>query len=346
VLVSTRGLTRIVEYAPEDQTVTVEAGVTVAQLDDVLATRGQRLIVDVADPNRATIGGVIAANAYGPRRLRFGSLKDLILGVTLVRADGVAARAGGKVVKNVAGFDLSKLVVGSHGTLALVTTATLRLHPLPEVAHAVRLAGLSPGLVWEALIALRERQLEPAAVIAERRMGEPAGYDVDIVFEGFRAGVDAQLDSVLALVQERGCSAAQIPPERAWAADAQTRGAGPLRARCTTVPSAFAASDELAIEPLARTLVESTANAYPALGIFTIAGTPTPATPAALAACREHIERRGGSLIVEAQPRAGDRLSEIEPWGTPPASFGLMQQVKLRFDPNRRLASGRFVGGL
>ena len=154
VIVSTRGLNRIVEYAPEDQTVTVEAGVTIAQLSEVLATRGQRLVVDVTDPQRATVGGAIAANVSGPRRLRFGSLKDLILGVSLVRADGVAARAGGKVVKNVAGFDLSKLVVGSYGTLALVTTATLRVHPLPEASAALRIAQLQPPIVWEIVSAL------------------------------------------------------------------------------------------------------------------------------------------------------------------------------------------------
>jgi len=114
VVLSTRGLRRIVEYVPEDQTVTVEAGVTFAELSRVLAERGQRLAVDVAEPDRSTIGGAIAANAFGPRRMRFGSFKDLILGVGLVRADGVPVRAGGKVVKNVAGFDLSKLMVGSH----------------------------------------------------------------------------------------------------------------------------------------------------------------------------------------------------------------------------------------
>ena len=131
-VISTLGMREVVEYTAEDQTVTVEAGITLADLGRRLAINGQRLVVDVAEPERATVGGAIAANAFGPRRMRYGSLKDLILGVTLVRADGTAARAGGKVVKNVAGFDLSKLVVGSYGTLALVTAATLRVHPQPE----------------------------------------------------------------------------------------------------------------------------------------------------------------------------------------------------------------------
>jgi glycolate oxidase FAD binding subunit len=345
-LLSTRRLSRIVEYAPEDQTVTVEAGVTVAKLAEVLARCGQRLVLDVADPQRSTIGGAIASNAYGPRRLRFGSLKDLILGVSLVRADGVAARAGGKVVKNVAGFDISKFVVGSHGTLALITSATLRVHPLPQVSQAIRVAQLSAELVWELILAMREQQLEPTAIIAVRRMNGLACYDVDIVFEGVRSGVDAQVDCVHALADIRRLSIAELASEQAFAADAEIRSAGPLRVRCTTSPSGFAASEEHLIEPLARTLTSPVVNAYPAFGIFTVAGTPTPGTAAVLATCRERIERRGGSLIVEVQPPATGGVPVIEPWGTPPPSFGLMQQLKSRFDPNRRLAPGHFVGGL
>ena len=346
VMVSTRKLTRIIEYAPEDQTVTVEAGVTVAQLAEVLATRGQRLVLEVADPQRSTIGGAIASNAFGPRRLRFGSLKDLILGVSLVRADGVEARAGGKVVKNVAGFDISKFVVGSHGTLALITSATLRVHPLPEVSEAMRVAHLPSGMVWDLVIAMREQQLEPAAIIAARGMNGPAGYDVDVVFEGVRSGVDAQVKCLCDIAEGRGWSMAELASVRVLAADAAARSAGPFRVRCTTSPSGFAASDEHLIEPLARTLTSTAVNAYPALGIFTVAGTPTPETAAAVAKCREQIEQSGGSLIVEAQPAASGGVPAIEPWGTPPPSFQLMQRLKSRFDPNGRLAPGRFVGGL
>lgn len=345
-LFSTRKLTQIIEYAPEDQTVTVEAGVTVAQLAEVLATRGQRLVLEVADSGRSTIGGAIASNAYGPRRLRFGSLKDLILGVSLVRADGVEARAGGKVVKNVAGFDISKFVVGSHGTLALITSATLRVHPLPAVSEAIVVANLSPAHVWDLVIAMRERQLEPTAIIAVRSVEGPSFYNVHAVFEGVRSGVDAQITRVRAIADGKGWPITQLASARVLAADAETRSAGPLRVRCTTSPSRFAASDEHLIEPLLRTLTCIAVNAYPALGIFTIAGMPTAATAAALATCRRQIELSGGSLIVEAQPTPLAGIPAIEPWGTPPPSFQLMQQLKARFDPGGRLAAGRFVGGL
>ena len=346
VLFSTRKLNRIVEYAPEDQTVTVEAGVTVAQLADVLATCSQRLVLDVADPLRSTIGGAIASNAFGPRRLRFGSLKDLILGVSLVRADGIEARAGGKVVKNVAGFDISKFIVGSHGTLALITSATLRVHPLPEVSEAVRVAHLSAGQVWDLVIAMREQQLEPTAIIAVRKADDSGGYDVDVVFEGVRSGVDAQANCLRDIAEGRGWSIAALPSGRVITADAEVHSAGPLRIYCTTSPCEFALSDEHSIEPLTRTLTSPVVSAYPALGIFTVAGRPTPATTAALANCRMQIEMRGGSLIVAAQPPTIDGAPMIEPWGTPPPSFQLMRAIKTRFDPNGRLASGRFVGGI
>lgn len=346
LLLSTRKLNRVVEYAPEDQTVTVEAGVTVAQLAEVLATCGQRLVLDVADPQRSTIGGALASNAFGSRRLRFGSLKDLILGVSLVRADGVEARAGGKVVKNVAGFDISKFVVGSHGTLALITSATLRVHPLPEVSQAIRIAPLPPEHVWDLVIAMRQQQLEPTAILAMGSTDKSSSYDVDVMFEGVRSGVEAQTHALRDIAAARGWSVADLPSSSVLATDAEVHSAGPLRLRCTTTPSEFSHSDEHLIRPLTQTLTSPIVIVYPALGIFTVAGIPTQATTAALANCRKQIEHRGGSLVVEVQPPSPDGASLIEPWGTPPPSFQLMRDIKSRFDPKGRLAPGRFIGGI
>ncbi len=252
-VLETRGMRRIVEYAPEDQTVSVEAGITFAELQRALALHGQRLIVESAQPERATIGGAIAANVFGPRRLTYGTLKDLILGVGLVRADGVEAHAGGKVVKNVAGFDLSKLMVGSFGTLAVVTAATLRVHPLAERTRAFRVAELAPGEVWSLVIALRKALLEPAAVIAHRDP-ERARYDVDVLFEGFAVGVAAKVDAFAALAASEGRRFAERDAIGVERTDAAVRAAEPLRFRASTPPAEFAAVDEAVIAPLLAAL--------------------------------------------------------------------------------------------
>lgn len=350
VLLSTRGLNQVIEYAPEDQTVTVEAGVTVAQLAAVLRERGQRLGLDVADPARSTIGGAIAANAFGASRLRFGSLKDLILGVSVVRADGVAARAGGKVVKNVAGFDLSKFLVGSHGTLALITAATLRVHPAAAASRAMRFEALGAAAVWEVVLAMRAAQLEPVAAIAARR-ADARGYDVEVTFEGVEAGVAAQVATLQRTAAARGWQSALGEAGAASAKDAAVRSGGPLRVRATMLPSEFAAAEQEMIGPLVAAFASAQVSVYPTLGIATIAGIPEGATAAAVVRARAWLEARGGSLLVETQPAGGAALeaaidAAIEPWGTPPAAFALMQQLKSRFDPQHRLARGRFIGGI
>jgi len=341
----TRGMRRIVEYAPEDQTITVEAGITLAELQHELAAHGQRLVVEVAEPERSTLGGAIAANAAGPRRMCYGSLKDLILGVTLVRVDGTAAHAGGKVVKNVAGFDLSKLMVGSFGTLALVTVVTLRVYPLPEATRAFRVPALSPARVWELVAAMRARRLEPAAIVAFRAP-QDARYDVDVLVEGFAAGVAAKADAFAALCADAGWSIAESDPEGVAEADAAVRRAGSLRLRATTPPADFAAADERMLAPLLRALETPATVAYPSLGIAFVAGTPRDADAAAsaLRVARADAERRAGSLVVETLP--GADAHRFERWGTPPPSFPLMQTLKSRFDPGGRLNPGSFIGGL
>jgi glycolate oxidase FAD binding subunit len=176
----------VVDYAPTDQVVTVECGVTLAQLQRELAKHGQRLALDPPRPEKATLGGIVASNSFGPLRTRFGSVRDLIIGVSIVRADGTPAKGGGKVVKTVAGFDLPKLMCGSWGTLAFIATATFRVHPVPEQTVTLQARGGDP---LELARRVRALQLEPAAMIALGRDGQ---WDVYLRFEGFGAGVRAQ----------------------------------------------------------------------------------------------------------------------------------------------------------
>ena len=130
LVVDLRLMDQVLEHAAGDLVARVQAGVTIGQLATVLASAGQQLALDA--PEDATVGGVVATGTAGPRRFRYGAPRDLLIGLTVVRADGVIAHSGGKVVKNVAGYDLGKLFAGSQGTLGLITEATFRLHPRPR----------------------------------------------------------------------------------------------------------------------------------------------------------------------------------------------------------------------
>ena len=182
--ISAAGLDRILEHDPGDLTCTVEAGLRLSELRETLAASGQRLSLD--PPGDPTIGAVLAQNVSGPLRHRFGAPRDLVLGATLVLADGTIASAGGKVVKNVAGYDLARLVCGSRGRLAFIARASFRLHPLPKASRT---------LVVDA---------EGAAAVAARLLGsqlQPSALDllhpgrVALLFEGSERAVAAQLSA-------------------------------------------------------------------------------------------------------------------------------------------------------
>ena len=302
----TQKLNRLVEYAPSDQVVTAEAGMTLSALQVELARNRQRLAIDPPFADRATVGGIIAANSFGPLRTRYGSVRDLIIGISIVRADGTLAKGGGKVVKTVAGFDLPKLMCGSYGTLGLIATATFRVHPLPEQSVTLRARGVDPV---ELVRRVRTEQLEPAAMLAV----DGAVY---VRFEGFGAGVKQQREKLRDL------------EEAAWpeAADA------PVRLKVAALPTQFAQVGR-ALAPLQGRL-----EWLPTLGIgFAHAQA---ADVAGIEAARRELLALGGSLVVEKAP------FEVEPFGPPPSSLRLHRAVKSQLDPQGILSPGRFVGGI
>ncbi|RPH72859.1 MAG: FAD-binding oxidoreductase, partial [Myxococcaceae bacterium] len=247
VVLGTERLERIVEYAPLDQIVTVESGVRLASLQELLARSGQMLALDPPWAARATLGGLVATNAFGPRRTRYGSIRDLIIGISIVRADGTEARGGGKVVKNVAGFDVPKLMVGSLGTLGFIATVTFRLYPRPETERTVLFPDLDADAVRRVVLALREAQLEPGAGAAlVHEGGDDLGvrfdgrFELGVRFEGFEAGVRQQAMKLLELATRRGWGAESLGAEIArafWARhdDARESPAG-FRAKLAAQP--------------------------------------------------------------------------------------------------------------
>jgi glycolate dehydrogenase FAD-binding subunit len=347
-VVKTTRLSKVLEHAPSDQIVIVEAGATLSALQRALAPHSQRLAIDPPEPSRATVGGIIAANAFGPRRARYGSMRDLIIGASLVRADGTLARGGSKVVKNVAGFDLPKLLVGSLGTLGLIVTATFRLHPLPEDSVTVLVPERDAKKVRALVAKIREAQLEPASVVAIWRDG--SRFDVGVRFEGFRAGVAEQRDQLLKLLREDGgktCEALDSAAAEAfWARHDALRAAGALRAKVTALPSAIEEIAEDLLPPLLSVLGSPGFVWYATLGLGFVSGDPGSPESAASAIdrMRRLMAKSQGTLTLSAAPAL--LRERVDVWGPAPPALSLMKSVKERLDPDHRLNPGRFVGGI
>ena len=346
-VVFTRRMDHVLDYAPEDQVMVVEAGMTLARLQALARQNGQWLGVDAPQASTATIGGLVAVGGFGPRRTRYGAIRDLLLGVTLVRADGAAAHGGGKVVKNVAGFDLPKVVAGSLGTLGLIAEVTLRLHPLPEVSASFRSAGLDASGVVQAMLALRRAQLEPSSVLA--LLDASGRFELGVRLEGFRQGVERDATRLLELAELRGNAGVERlgeePAASFWQRHETPRTACSLRVRVNALPTQLPEVHQW-LAPLLGALEGGRLVWYATLGIGFVAGDPGNSRQvlAALESARAAAVWAGGTLVVDAAPSA--IRSGFDAWGPLPSAFAVMRELKQRFDPESRLNPGRFVGGL
>ncbi len=328
LIVDTGRLDRVVEHAAGDLVAVVQAGVPLAALAERLAGAGQRLAVDEVVPG-TTVGGAIATGLTGPRRLQAGAVRDLVLGATLVRADGVVARSGGKVVKNVAGYDVAKLVCGAYGTLGLVTEAAFRLHPVAPAAAYASVRVPDPAAAHATVQRVLHAQFVPAAVELDRP--EPGGpVEVALLLEGTAAGVAARTRPALDAL---GPGAAAVDRPAWWG----RLPAGDVLVKATT---------ELA--GVGR-LLEGVEKAGPAgvrgsagIGVFHLA-VGAGAAAAFVETLRGAAPAWSGSVVVLSAPAAV--RAEVDAWG-PVAGLDLMRRVKEQFDPQGRLAPGRFVGGI
>ncbi len=347
-VVRTTALDDVVDYTPEDQTITVEAGITLAELDDVLARNGQMLPLDTADRSRATVGGVVAVNAYGRRRLRYGTAKDLIVGVGIVRPDGVRARGGGKVVKNVAGFDIPKLMVGSLGTLAAIATVTFRVYPVPQSTRAAVLRFETEAAVDDVLRELIADRLEPESIALY-------GYRALVVtFVGTQAGVDAQMRALIdGIAHRRKLDAAELTELEREAYEQRERAVrrdGPWRLHVVAPPSAriatlagIAPASPLAV-PVAYPM---TGVAFHSLSDASFAGGPDVSPDWHVRTLRDAVATAThgrGHVVFDAIP--DDARALVDAWGPPPPSLALMRTLKANFDPHGLCNPGRFIGGI
>jgi glycolate oxidase FAD binding subunit len=355
LLVSTGRLDHVLEHAAGDLVVRAQAGVRLADLQTALAPAGQWLALDPPEP-RATVGGVVAANASGPRRLRYGTVRDLIIGITVVLADGTVARAGGKVVKNVAGYDLAKLFCGSLGTLGMVAEVIFRLHPVPAATSVVTLQVDTPTQLGQAVRRLLRSPLEPSAIeLTVDEWGWPGRLTV--VFEGIRPGVEAQAAAAAGLLGPVG-EAAVAGPGRTAAALSQL-GALPFEkaeyALKATCPPAELPGVLAELVGGGRQRWGGPVSVHAGTGVLWLASghregdlpADSPEMPRVVRAiieARERVAARGGSLVVIKAPPELKRAVDV--WGPATDALGLMRRVKERFDPDRRLSPGRFLGGI
>jgi len=339
---STSRLERIIEHAWADMTATVESGCTVARFQEALAQHGQRLAIDPLWPERATIGGILATNDSGTLRLCFGSLRDLIIGMTIALPNGTLARSGGKVVKNVAGYDLPKLLTGSFGTLGVITEATFRLHPLPRGVRSISFNAGSNEAMDRLVLAVLDSALAPAALQIRARSDGPP-LRVDVRFEGVAASLDAQTRKILELAEDAkeidGDPAVWDAREALWAGTESALVCkvsvlpAQLGALCYMVQRATKSSG------LGWKLVVQAVG----VGLLRVDGKDELAL-SALSAMRSELKESGGSLVILHCPP--EKKEQANVWGETSDALPLMIHVKEQFDPGGTLNPGRFVGGI
>ncbi|HLL67471.1 MAG TPA: FAD-binding oxidoreductase [Micromonosporaceae bacterium] len=339
LIVDTHRLSGIVEHAAGDLIVVARAGTPMAHLQAELAPAGQQLALDSAAPG-ATIGGTVAAATSGGRRMLYGTARDLLIGITIVRADGAIAHAGGKVVKNVAGYDLGKLFTGSYGTLGLITECAFRLHPVPaataSVARRVDTVDDAAGIVAAVLGA----QVVPSALEID---ASPDGrIGVAVLLEGVPEGVAARATVTRRLLGGDPVVSDEPPT---WFAGYPWRDGDvglKLTAPLSRVPALLAAT--AAIRQRSGVALGVRGSAGTGVLYAGLPGATDPATAALVVeTLRAEATEGGGHAVVLTAPRSV--RERVDLWGPVPG-LALMRRVKERFDPDGRLAPGRFVGGI
>ncbi len=361
-VICTRHLDRLVEHAVGDLTVTVEAGAKLRDIEEILAKSQQFLAIDPTYADDATIGGIVATGDMGSWRQRYNSIRDRLIGISFIRHDGELVKAGGRVVKNVAGFDLMKLLTASYGTLGVITQLTFRLYPIPDTSQTLILTG-EPAPIGEAVMAIRRSSVVPTALdllsgglVHELGLGNGKNGD--------RLALAIRLQNVAPSVQQQGDRLRELAEtltlemkplnddaEREFWRRSQSRleqGTSGDRlllkwgVRPTAMITTLAALDSL------LTQIKVPAETQPAIARF-YAGSGlghlnlprSRVTSHLLGQLRRHCQANGGFLTVLEAPQSLKR--QCDPWGYTGNAQRAMEQIKQKFDPQTRLSPGRFI---
>ncbi len=347
VALSMAAMDRIVAYEPADMTVTVGPGVRLAELQQRLEQHHQFLPLDPACGDEATTAGVLAANPSGPLRHAFGTARDWLIGLRVVHADGTASKSGGRVVKNVAGYDMHKLHVGAHGTLGVIVEATFKVAPLPAARRLLAFKLSSPRkacemaqAAWDAGLALhRVESLSPHAA------SEIAGRDAWTLLidaAGGAAAVGRSERDLRTIAARHGASAVETIDDAAWARWSQAFRPRTLSLRASMLPSQVADTIDAMTAAADRPLRLS---ATVAAGV--VRAQFDEADDDAAFALVEHLQRAipaDGALVVESAPVAVKQ--RIDVFGAVRSDFEIMRRLKEQFDPRGNLSPGRFLGRL
>lgn len=356
IVIDTRGLNRVLDDQPDDLTISVEAGLSAGALAGLLNSRLQWLPIDPPGWATRTLGGLVATDASGPLRVRYGTLRDLLLGVRFVQPDGVVTWGGARVVKSVSGYDVPKLMVGALGTLGVLGELTFRLHPMPEYEGTWMATFPSAAAAQECLALILDSPLQPnrveflngPALRASSAPDAPAGLAVSI--GSVEAAVLDQGERFLAFVARTG-GRETVVPDDFWVRYDRTltTGEGEVVVRVASLASRLADTVHVIESELGRLGGDTVAivTGCAALGVLRImlTGAENARVVGLIECLRTFIADIGGSVVVAAGSRS--LRTRVDPWGSvEPGVLALMRDVKETFDPKRVLNPGRFVGGL
>src|SRR5829696_1617144 len=347
LILSTLRMDEIIEHVPGDQIVRAQAGVKLEDLQESLAGSDQLLGIDPPEEG-ATVGGVVAANSSGPRRIRYGTVRDLIIGIKVVLADGTVAKAGGKVVKNVAGYDLSKLFTGSLGTLGVIAEANFRLHPIRESARTVFVEVDDHSQIPDVAQALTHSSASQFVLDALEMRWEGDSGVIAALFEGIEPAVEAQSSAAAELLRSYGEVNVLTRDEgdEFWDSFARRPWAtGVVALKIGAPPADLTAVLDSVLGAAERAGVEARLSGHAGTGV-TFAGLSggDDGLVDVVEEVREIRVRRGGSVVVQEAPLSVK--ARLDVWGPTGDYLGLTRRVKEKFDPGYTMNPGRFLGGI
>ncbi len=372
LVIGTSRLNRVLEYEPSDLTVVVEAGITLGALQEELGEKGQFLPLDPPLPEKATIGGILSANSSGPIRAHFGAIRDRLIGIKVVNANGDVTKGGGKVVKNVSGYDMNKVYTGALGTLGIIVEAAFKLAPLFKETRTFLIGARTAPEVEALAKGLREAGVTPVALqlIGGMGFGVLNGYCVALQIGGVREAVERQGRMVVSLCESHGWKATDDgdkfgyilrDSESGYTIDGGERGEllwrmlrdagrGPnspatMIIKATCLPSASVGLVER-IRCIGGEDLRISCNMVNGVvyGYWLDEGASTDELEAHVSQVRKAAAELNGHCVVEVCPR--ELKERIDVWGLEGPQVDLMKRIKEQFDPNGTLNPGRFVKGI